>query len=106
MKNRLGVIIGGLLLIVAGGLLAVFWGRLPQELPWLYSLPEGEAQLLDKRFFALGLVLLAWVFALDVWLSHIFSRRDAILGRIILWAGVVVVVLYLASFFRVITLMI
>lgn len=106
MKNKLGVVIGGLLLLVAAVLLVIFWGRLPQELPWLYSLPEGETQLLDKRFFALGLILLAWIFALDVWLSQIFSKRDVVLGRIVLWAGVGVVALYLASFFRVITLMI
>jgi hypothetical protein len=104
--NKLGIIIGGVFLAVGFGLLVFFWGGLPIELPWFYSLPEGEAQLLDKRLFALGSVLLAWVFALDVWISQIITRRDVILGRIVLWSAVMVVVLYLASFIRVITLMI
>lgn len=106
MKVKLGMVVGGFLLVVSFCFLALFWGNLPQELPWFYSLPEGEEQLLDKRFFALGVVLLAWIFALDVWLSMIFSKRDVILGNIMLWSGVMVVILYLASFFRVIMLMI
>jgi hypothetical protein len=104
--KRLGIVIGGGFWAVGFLLLLFFWNRLPAELPWFYSLPEGEEQLLDKRFFALGGVLLAWIFALDVWVSQILSKRDVILGRIMLWSGVVIVVLYLASFIRVITLMV
>lgn len=43
-------------MLVMGGVLALFWKRLPPQLPWLYSFPMGEKQLINKIWFV-------WIFA-------------------------------------------
>jgi len=106
MKNKIGIYLGVSLILISLVAVAVFWKRLPEELPWLYSLPDGESQLLDKRFFTLGIVGVGWAMGLNVWLSRLFLKKDEVLTTIIIWAGVGIVMLYTLSIFRVLILMI
>ena len=105
MNNRLAIISGylmiGIILVVVGCL----WQNLPPELPWLYSLPWGEKQLVSKVWFCIGGGVLAVLFSLDLLLSQFYKNRDEVLSGVILWFGVGVVLAYAVAAIKVIVLM-
>ncbi len=95
-----------LIIILAGGVLALLWTRLPPELPWLYSLPWGEGELIPKIWFAGGLIFLALVNIIGIMMAIIFSKKDSVLARVIIGANLLVTLLYLVSFLKVIMMLI
>lgn len=103
--NRLGIIIGNLLLGLVIFVLLLAWSRLPNQLPWFYSLPWGEGQLINKYWFAGGIGILGGLFLLDILISKWLSKQDGVLASVIIWFGVAVVTMYVASVFQVLTLM-
>lgn len=103
--NRLGIIIGNILLGLVIVVLLLVWGKLPDQLPWFYSLPWGEGQLINKFLFAGGVGVLGVLFLLDVLVSKWLGRQDAILASVIIWFGVAVVTMYIASVLQVLSLM-
>ena len=94
--------IGIMVILIMGGILAWLWGRLPPELPWLYSLPWGEQQLIKKEWFAGMLGGLLGLFILTNFVSEWVGSKDEITKNTILAGGLIVVVMYLAGFLRVI----
>ena len=89
-----------------GTCLFYFWNRLPPQLPWFYSLPWGETQLIDKKMFAAFLVGLLSVFGITHLLSSWFSKNDEVAKTVMLLGGVALVTLYAAGFGRVIQIFI
>jgi hypothetical protein len=88
------------------GLLIVLvnWNTLPPELPWLYSLPWGEGQLVTKMFLVwLSLVeLLVWIGVL--WMAKRIKFGDLELATAIQVGGFVALLITLASLLRVVTI--
>ncbi len=98
---------GEIFLILTGGLfLSVFWTKLPPLLPWFYSLPWGERQLIPKWWHAVGLVALITISLLNLAITRRIKRRDEIAALVVACASILLVILYLASFFRVMLVMI
>ncbi len=97
---------GGGLVFVGFGVLAWMWNGLPPEIPWLYSLPWGEQQLVDKIWFAVGLGGILLVLGICGWFSKVLSKEDPRAGTLLSRGVFVLVVIYLLSFFQVLRLMI
>lgn len=94
-----------ILILVSGGFLAFKFSSLPPELPWLYSLPWGEQQLIKKEWFAGGLVGLFLFNLINFWLAGRFKKTDPVVVYTALGAGLLVTLLYLASFWQVLRIM-
>ena len=93
--------IGAALVLLMGGVMALFWNRLPPELPWFYSLPSGDKQLVDKIWFV-------WIFAgmeVILLLTRLIARwagkEDETVRKTIMIGVVATVVLMAASFVRI-----
>ena len=92
------------LLVLAAMFLILSWRRLPPEVPWLYSLPWGEAQLIPKLWFGLGLVVAAAINLINLAISRRFQRGDTVVATVIGSASLLLTVMYLAAFFRVVSI--
>lgn len=98
--------LGSYFLVMLGGLsLAIWWKKLPPELPWLYSLPWGEQQLIKKELVVGGMIGLG----IGVMFSNLVARwvgkTDEGAGKIVRRVSTVLVVLFLLSWYRVLRLM-
>ncbi len=99
--------VGELFLILAGGAtLLVFWAKLPPQLPWFYSLPWGENQLIPKPWFGFGLLVLALVVLINYFVAIKLDKKDKVVAMTVESATLLLTSLYLASFFRVLSIMI
>jgi len=94
------------LVIVSFGILAWIFNKLPPEVPWLYSLPWGEQQLISKYWFGAGLGGVLLALGLCAWLSNRLVKEDERASVMISRGGFFLTVLYLLSFFQVLRLMI
>jgi len=95
-----------LIIVVLGGVLAFFWNKLPPELPWYYSLPWGEKQLVQKPVFAWILVGMAGVLVLTRIISRWAGSKDETVSITINTGGLIAAILIAASFVRVISIFI
>lgn len=109
MKNKTvkniftaGEVVVGLMSLV----LVWFWKSLPPQIPWFYSLPGGEQQLVNKLW-------LVWVLAgaaVSLIVTKIVARwasvEDSPVEITIMTGGLVAVVLLAAGFFRVMQIII
>lgn len=102
-KTAKQIFITGLLVVVLMSLiLAWFWKKLPPQLPWFYSLPGGEQQLVNKIYLVAIVAGLALVLVVTKILASWASKDDAPVETTVLAGGLMVVVLFAASFFRII----
>lgn len=92
--------------LVGVGLLSLFvwWSKLPPELPWLYSLPWGEEQLIEKGTMAGVMAGLAGMLVLSNLLSKWMKKTDEGAGKIVRRISSVLVVLFLLGWYRVLSL--
>lgn len=97
-------LIGILAILVMGGALLVYWNQLPPELPWLYSLPWGDQQLITKPLFAAMLGGLGVMFALTKVISSWAGRKDEIVRTTVMMGGLMMILLYSASFIKVLSI--
>ncbi len=106
MVMLIWMFMGELTLITAAGLgLGFFWQKLPAQMPWFYSLPWGEDQLIPKLWHGIGLAILALICVLNYLVARKLDKSDRVVALVVESAGLVLVCLYLASFFRVISIM-
>lgn len=91
--------------LVMGLVLAWFWKTLPPQVPWFYSLPGGEQQLVSKLILAIVLVGSAVSLFVTKILAKWASVEDSPVEITIMTGGLVAVVLVAAGFFRVIQIM-
>ena len=92
------------MIFLMGGSLIWLWRRLPPELPWFYSLPWGEQQLIRKEWFAAMLGGLTILFVLTKFIAGWTGVKDEISKNTIMGGGLLVVIMYLAGFVRVISI--
>ena len=93
-----------ILLIFAGVFLLLFWNRLPPEVPWLYSLPWGASQLIPKIWFALTAPIAMAAGLVNLVISKRIYRHDPVVAVVIEGAALLLTVMYLAAFFRVVSI--
>lgn len=95
----------GILVVLAMVMsLVFFWKQLPPELPWLFSLPWGDKQLLAKNYFAASLAGLTALLFITKYISHWSGKKDEIVKTTIMTGGLIMVLLYAASFFKVLSI--
>lgn len=101
--GKVGIIALGLWVVMAAAV-AWKWGGVPPEIPLLYSLPDGEAQLGTRN----GLVVLVGaglvVTGINLWLAMMLSKRDKLAGQFMVWAAVLVNFMTLVTVFKIVTL--
>ena len=97
---RLGFVVIGLSLIV----LAIFWRRLPPEVPLLYSRPYGNSQLVSSWWLWLipGVSLI--IELMGVRLGGSIIEEDKLLAQIIIWVAGVVAVMNLVTVVKIVGL--
>jgi hypothetical protein len=101
-----GIIVGYLLILINFIIVGIFWNKLPSPIPWLYSLPWGEEQLVSKYWFVGGTGIVSFVFFVDIILGMWLGKKDKILTDLAIWFGVGIILIYLASFWRVLMIVI
>lgn len=101
------IFVGELILIIVGDLLlGFFWNKLPPQMPWFYSLPWGESQLIPKLWHGFGLLILTFICVVNYLIARKLDKNDRVVAMVVSSASLLLVILYLASFFRVLSIMI
>jgi len=92
--------------LVGLGLLSLFiwWSKLPPELPWLYSLPWGEEQLVKREILAGVMIGLGGMVGLSNLLARWMRKTDEGAGKIVRRISSILVVLFLLGWYRVLSL--
>jgi hypothetical protein len=96
--------VGVSLVLLMAGVMAIFWNRLPPQLPWFYSFPFGDKQLINK-------LVLVWIFGgmegvllLARVVANWAGKNDETVRNTVMIGVFVAVVLMVASFARVMTI--
>lgn len=97
-------LLGFLAILAMAGALLVYWKQLPPEVPWLYSLPWGDQELIKKSYFAAMLGGLAVFFVITRVISNWAAKKDEIVKTTIMIGGLIMILLYAASFIRVLSI--
>jgi hypothetical protein len=92
---------GVFIVLLMGGVMAIFWNRLPPQLPWLYSFPVGDKQLINKMWFALIFAGMEVVLILSRIVANWAGKNDETVRNAVIIGVFVAVVLMAASFSRV-----
>jgi hypothetical protein len=92
------------LVLLMGLVVALFWNRLPPQLPWLYSFPWGEKQLMDRTWFYWIFGGMEVVLFLTRAVANWAGKEDVTVQNTIMIGVFTAVVLMLASFYRVMTI--
>lgn len=93
--------IGVIVVLLMGGVLAIFWSKLPPQLPWLYSFPTGEKQLVNKIWFAWIFLGMEGVLFVTRFIANWAGKEDATVQNTIMVGMMGAVILMAASFFRI-----
>lgn len=102
-----GWIVAGMnLVILTLGVFVWLFKKLPPEVPWLYSLPWGEQQLVNKAWFGLSLVVVFLALGGCAYFAKRLSNEDVRAGAVLARGGFFLTIIYLLSFFQVLRLMI
>lgn len=88
-------------MLLMGGVMAIFWNRLPPQIPWFYSFPWGEKQLINKIWMAWILLGTEGVLILTRLIANWAGKDDTIVQNTVMVGVLTVVVLLAASFFKV-----
>jgi len=96
---EIGIILIGL------AITAYFWKELPPQLPWFYSLPWGEDQLIPKLWFSIGMAVLGIITVFNYFLSLRLQKNDYVVAVVVSSSTLLLILIYFASFLRVVSLM-
>jgi len=89
------------LVLGMGGVIAIFWKTLPPQLPWFYSLPTGDAQLINKLWLVWILAGMGGLLVLTRMIAHWAGKNDSTVQTTIMIGGITAVVLTAASFIKI-----
>lgn len=96
------ITLAGMILIILMSLVLVwFWKSLPPQLPWFYSMPGGEQQLVNKIFLAAMLPGLVVTLVLTRIFAHWAGKGDGPVETTLMTGVLTAIVLFAAGFFRV-----
>lgn len=97
---------GWTVVLILGLILAWFWKNLPPHLPWFYSLPGGEQQLVNKTVLAFTLGGVAVVLGITRLIARWASKKDYPVETTIMAGMFVAVILLALSFMKVMAIFI
>lgn len=81
--------------------LALFWPKIPPQLPLFYSRPWGREQLVSKNGFIV-LPLSCLIFSLiNLRMASFFFRKELLLSQILVWSSVVICILTSITLFKI-----
>jgi hypothetical protein len=108
-KNRLTVL--GLTLATSTWLaclltVALYWNRLPPELPFLYSLPWGEAWLIKRETLVWVLGGFGGILILNLLLTRTVVRHERLLQNYLIWGAAAVEFILAVNLIKIISLVI
>lgn len=83
------------------GVMALFWNRLPPQMPWFYSFPTGEKQLIPKFWFFFIFGGIEVVLFLSRIVASWAGKDDDTVRNMIMVGVLVAVLLMMASFTRI-----
>lgn len=93
--------IGFFVVLAMGGVMALFWNRLPPQLPWFYSFPTGDKQLVNKMVFVWIFLGMEVVLFLTRLIANWAGKNDETVKNTIMIGVLTTVVLMAASFVRI-----
>lgn len=99
---QVGLVVGIIIWLMSVALIGFNWMNLPPEIPWFYSLPWGEDQLIMKNWLLAVVVSFGGLLLLNTALARILANNEELLRRILVWGGVVMELLLFLSLVRVI----
>jgi len=91
---------------VIAGALVWLWRNLPPKIPWLYSLPWGEEQLVDKLWWVIGMGIWVVIFFLMRRLIRWAAKDDDQVEIVLTWALVIINGLFVAGVYKVLRLVV
>lgn len=97
---RLSLLLLGLLWVGYG----LSYRILPPQIPFLFSKPWGEDQLIEKRLIVFLPLVITVLFAFHIRLTSVVLKRDKLLVMILLWTQVLISLLAVTTMTRVILL--
>ncbi len=106
MKTKWMLTLGALMIIGGAFFFAINYRNLPPQIPLFYSLPWGESQLIPKLWFGLGLVVLSVIVLFNYLLTRLLKKNDPVVATVMTGATLLLISVYLATFFRILLLMI
>ena len=90
--------------LLMGGVMAIFWNRLPPQIPWFYSFPWGEKQLMNKFSFVFVFLGMEMALVLTRVVASWAGKDDDTVRNTIMIGVLMAVALMAASFFRVMSI--
>jgi hypothetical protein len=90
-----------MIVLLLAGVMVVFWNRLPPQLPWFYSLPFGERQLVDKMWFIYIFAGMEAMIVLTRVIANWAGKEDDTVRSTVMIGALAAVILMAASFWRV-----
>jgi hypothetical protein len=100
------LVVGELIVLIMAAVLAWFWKSLPPQVPWFYSLPSGEQQLVNKIILVAVLGGAGVSLLVTKMVAKWASLEDSPVEITVMTGGLVAIVLLMAGFFRVIQVII
>jgi len=88
-------------IFLTGGATIYLWKDLPPLIPFFYSLPWGEQQLIKKEMFAGGLVVLLLLNVFNYFLAIKMVKNDEVVSKTISGATTLLAIIYLTSYWQV-----
>jgi len=89
------------MILLMGIILAWFWKSLPPQLPWFYSLPGGEQQLVNKIVLAGVLLGIGVALGISRLLSSWAGKGDTPVETTLMAGSLLAIGILTAGFFRV-----
>ena len=99
---RTGIFAGLGSWLIALVLLAVNWRGLPPEMPWFFSMPWGEQQLIKKPWLGVMVLAFGMVIIVNGLLARMIKDEEKLLKQILVWGGAACELLMVLSLIRVI----
>jgi hypothetical protein len=93
----IGIVLIGLML----GVMAIFWKTLPPQLPWFYSLPSGDGQLINKMLLVWILGGVGGFLVATRLIAYWAGKNDTTVQTTVMIGGVTAVFLLAASFVKI-----
>ena len=72
----------------------IFWKKIPPEIPWFYSLPWGESQLMKKSGLLLMLSAISLIAFVTSYLPNWTKKNDLIIEKAIFITSTLACILF------------
>ena len=90
------------IILLTGVVTSFLWNELPTLVPFLYSLPWGDQQLLKKELFVGGLLIAVLVNSFNYLLAKKLTGSDEVVSKAISGSSFLMTLIYLISYWQVV----